>query len=314
MNVEYAFDVKKKKFIELTKFDPDIVFYEQPWSLAREHSPKKVSKFALTCHCSYGSSIANITYEFTMSFYKYLWRFFLDNHSVQKKCLENNFHVKSVPVCGQLKIDNYFKPLKNCPWKTKNKKRIIWAPHHSFFDDSILKYGTFDWNYEYFYEFAKKHQEYEFVLKPHPVIYKEIVRKGLMSLEKMNEYFSSWKELPNAQIIEGGDYFDLFRTSDILITDCCSFLWEYLPTKKPVIHLINPKSVGYNEFGESLIKGYYPVLNVDEIEQKMKDLLVDEKDELLSIREQIIDKFGIGTQSTAERIIRYIEECINKEK
>ena len=68
----------------------------------------------------------------------------------------------------------------------------------------------------------------------------------------------------------------MFRTSDWLITDCNSFLYEYLPTNKPVIHLINDKSVGHNEYGQKLISGYYPAKNIEETNQLLEQLLLPE--------------------------------------
>ena len=52
---------------------------------------------------------------------------------------------------------------------------------------------------------------------------------------EINNYFSEWEKI--GKIYPTGDYYELFSHSDCLITDCISFLAEYLPTGKPVIHL-----------------------------------------------------------------------------
>ena len=312
MNVAYAFDIGTNEFVNLKIFKPDILFYEEPWALAKIHAPYKTAKYALNCHCSYGTSITNGTYEYTLPFYKHMWRFFLDNVFMQPKLLDNGFKLENVPVIGALKLDAYLQPIKNNPWKTADKKHIIWAPHHSFSAASILKYGTFDWNYQFMYEYAKNHQEYEFILKPHPVIYKEIVNRKLMSEAEMKQYFAAWRSLPNAQIIEGGNYFDVFKTSDLLITDCCSFLCEYLPTTKPIIQLINPKSVGYNEFGKQIISGNYKVYNLDELAQILNDILVCGKDDLKDTRLRIIEEFNLAKTSVAKGLIQHLENVLRE--
>ncbi len=313
MNVAYAFNAETKKFIDLKEFRPDIIFYEGPWGLKNMHAPYKTARYALSCHCSYGASIVKATYEFTVPFYRQLWRYFLDNGIEKHLYLSQGFEDENVPVCGLLKLDVYAQPIKHNLWKTEGKKRIIWAPHHSFADDSLLRCGTFDWNYKFMYEYAKSHPEYEFILKPHPVLFKAIVNSGLMTPEEIDEYFAAWRELPNAQVVEGGDYFDLFKTSDIMITDCCSFLCEYLLTEKPLVHLINPKSVGYNEFGQRIIAGYYPVYDVQELEAKMDDILIKGKDELKTKRQEIIKEFRLGTESVAKNIIEHLENCLKGE-
>ena len=97
-----------------------------------------------------------------------------------------------------------------------------------------------------------------------------------------------WEDLENAQVFERGNYFDIFRTSDLLITDCNSFLYEYLLTEKPVIRLVNPMSKGYNEFGQKIIEGYYKAKTTAEIEENNNKLLIKEEDELLQKRKDII--------------------------
>ena len=39
------------------------------------------------------------------------------------------------------------------------------------------------------------------------------------SNENLDKYYKSWNNLPNASLYEGGEYFNLFATSDTMITD-----------------------------------------------------------------------------------------------
>ena len=73
MNVEYAFNPETNEYINLSKFSPDIIFYEQPWGMADIHKSHNTSKFALSCHCSYGTSITNGAYEYEHPFYRQLF-------------------------------------------------------------------------------------------------------------------------------------------------------------------------------------------------------------------------------------------------
>jgi len=290
MNVAYAFDFEKEKYINLEVFKPDIIFYEQPWWLAKVHNIFSTSNYALPFYCSYGSCITNGSNEYSEVFFQDVYKYFLDNNFIKTVLLEHDFEESRLDVAGQLKLDAYIKPIDTTKtlWKTTNKKRIIYAPHHSFFEDSLLRYGTFDWNYKFFYNYANKHPEYEFILKPHPELKRQIIRQNLMTVDEMNQYFKMWAELPNVQIYESGSYFDMFRTSDLLVTDCNSFLFEYLPTNKPVIHLISNKSVGHNEYGKKIISGYYPAKNINEIENLMEQLLEKGIDPLKEVRTKIL--------------------------
>lgn len=307
MNVEYAF--ANGKYIDLKKFNPDIVFYEQPWHLPKLHDLGRVSKFALTYYVSYGSSTTNGTNEYKTEFFSDVFRYYLDNAWTKSMLEKHGCIPQRLVVSGSLKLDAYKKPLNpdNLNWRTTDRKRIIWAPHHSFFEGSQLGFGTFDWTYKFMYNYAKEHSEYEFIMKPHPELKRQMVRH-LMSVEDAEKYFEMWRELPNAQVIEGGDYYDMFRTSDLMITDCNSFLFEYLPNNKPLIHLIGKNSVGFNEFGQKIISGYYDVHDIDELKQAIEKILVNGHDTLFEKRSNILknDVF-LPQESVAKFIAKNIE-------
>ncbi len=316
-DVDYAYDVQNDKFIDLAIFKPDIVFYTEPWEIAYVHDIETVSKFALTCFCIYGTSMHNGSYEYEDPFYRRLFKYFMDNYDAYDLMIQNGVNPEGLQVVGSIKLDAYLKSLDNSKiqWKTENKKRVIYAPHHSFSKDTILKYGTFDKNYQYFLDYAKTHQDVEFIFKPHPVLKKEVVRRELMTEKEIEHYFEQWQALPNAQVYEVGDYYDMFRTSDLMITDCNSFLSEYLPTQKPVIHLISENSVGYNAYGLKIIGGYYKSNSNEETEKLLNDLLYNNNDPLQEKRLQILDtSFCWNKNGVSNEIANAIEKLLNDEK
>lgn len=314
INVFYAYDFEKDKDINLKEFKPDIVFYDEPLPRIKNQTVKEISKYALPLYCTYGSCISNGENEYPI-FGKEVFAYFVDNPYIKTKLLERGFKENNVIVAGQPKLDEYLKPIneQNIIWKT-NKKRIIYAPHFSFFSSSTLRYGTFDWVYSFIYEYAKNHPEYEFIIKPHPVLKRQIVHQNLMSVSEMEQYFKNWAELENAQLMETGAYIDMFRTSDLLITDCNSFLYEYLPTLKPVIHLINAQSVGHNEFGQKIISGYYPANNLEELTDYIDSILCKNEDNLLSVREDILKNYIPKHEGgVSSFVLNFTKQLLSKE-
>ena len=315
ITAEFAYDFVRRKYLDLRHFSPDIVFYDEPQSITKVQSPDVVSKYALTMYCSYGSCISNGNNEHEET-YKSLTTYFVDNDFTKKNLLEYGFCADNLVVAGQPKIDAYLKPInfENKLWKT-DKKHIIFAPHFSFSDATELKFGTFNWNYKFFFDYAKNHPEFEFILKPHPSLKREIVKRKLMSFSDMQSYFKGWDELENAAVDESGNYLDMFRTSDLLITDCNSFLFEYLPSKKPVIQLINPKSKGHNEFGKKIIEGYYKAHNISEIEEYIEKILIKGEDSLKEKRQEIIDNIlKIPTNGVSQVVYDYVNDLIARGK
>lgn len=316
MNVVHTFDFTKKKYVKLKKFNPNIIFYEQPQDLSKEYSIKSTSKYALSFYCSYGSNISNGKNEYIHSLFKDVYGYYLDNHFIKEILLTHDgYRESSLKVCGNLKLDTYLKPInyKNIIWRTNNKKRIVYAPHYSFYKESLLGFGTFDWNYNFFLDFASDHPEFEFIIKPHPQLKEKIVSKNLMSKKEMFDYFKLWESLPNGHIYEGNDYFDMFRTSDLLITDCNSFLLEYLPTEKPVIHLIGKYSVGHNYYGRKITSGYYEANDMEELKKQLDFVLMKNNDPLLPLRKDIIARDILFPKGgVAKSIANSLVEMIQK--
>lgn len=307
MNVEYAFDFNTEKPIDLRTFSPDIVFYEQPWGLFKIHNIDEVSKYALTCYSCYGSCITNTKDEYGSIFFKTLYKYFTDN-DFHKMLLElQGAKQECIVVSGHSKFDNYELPIKSNFWKTNNKKKIIIAPHFSFFRSDDLCIGTFDRNYKFFLEYAKTHQEFEFAFKPHPRLKEEIVLQKLMTFDECQDYYKQWALLPNCNIFEDGNYIDLFKTSDLLITDSNSFLYEYLPTQKPLIHITNNFN-DYNILGQKILECNYSAYENAQIENLITQLLVNNNDPL---KEKRITLFNSGLHPK-EGYAKFVANTLDK--
>jgi CDP-glycerol glycerophosphotransferase (TagB/SpsB family) len=124
------------------------------------------------------------------------------------------------------------------PWKNTEKqlKKIIWAPHHSILRGQV-QYSSFLKYYDFIFYLAEKYRDkIQITFKPHPNLKKNLYRHKEWGQERTDKYYKSWDELENGQYI-GGDYVDLFLTSDGMIHDSSSFMIEYHYTLKPVLFL-----------------------------------------------------------------------------
>lgn len=307
MNVVYGYDFEKKDFKNFSEINADIVFYDQPYPFF----PKKllfdqVSKHALICYVPYGYKVAN-AYEanFNMDLQNKAWKVFAESN--WHKEMYGKFgktKAKNVVVSGYPKLDVYNKPFKR---KNITKKRIIWAPHWSFRTD-ILSYSTFDLYYKDFLELAKQTPEINWIIKPHQRVRYHAVESGLMTEKEIEEYFNEWSSLKNAEFYYDGNYFDIFKSSDALITDSSSFLAEYLPTKNPVLHMISPDSKGYNEIGEIITKTYYKAKSFAEVKKFIEKVVIQENDHLKPQRIGALDYVIVNKEGSGKFIANHIEE------
>jgi hypothetical protein len=297
------YDPKSDSESCLSGYHPDLIFYDQPWSLKNDYALKKTSNFALSAYIPYSLEIANTAEaNFNTEFQNLLWMYFAPNKFVDT-LFRKGYLGRSMRsfISGYPKLDAYLdKTTKN------SKKKIIFAPHHSLENNSGLQYATFLWSGALILELAKKHSDYEWVFKPHPRLRSALVTNSVMTRVEADEYYSSWSTLPNTSVYDGGEYLELFKSSDAMITDCVSFLAEYLPSENPILHLINAKSIGYNSLGSQIIKDYYKATNVNEFLAHFDKVVINEEDVLKEKRLEALEHVYLAPEGAGNSIVNHL--------
>ncbi|MFI3300627.1 MAG: CDP-glycerol glycerophosphotransferase family protein [Candidatus Gastranaerophilales bacterium] len=217
--------------------------------------------------------------------------------------------ITNVTPVGHPRLDEYFTEIKNENiWREKEKIKIIYAPHHSF-EKRSLKFGTFAWSGKKILELAKKYSnEATFILKPHPRFDYAILSNNIMTEDELNSFYKEWQVC--GEIYDQGDYFDLFRTSDALITDCVSFLAEYLPTKKPIIQLKRKDSMKFNSFGKAISKDFYGCYNEKELDDVFEEVIINKNDFLKEKRIKSAEEIFQFKSKVSKKIIAEIEKVL----
>jgi CDP-glycerol glycerophosphotransferase (TagB/SpsB family) len=311
--IDFVYAYRNKKYIDLREFNPDIVFYDQHWDIPQIHSPYNVSKFALTCYVPYGYGVLDFKADYTKNFHKLLYRFFVENElNIQRFETYESGNSKNCIALGQPKLDAYLNN-SSVPaiWKDENKLKIIYAPHHSF-DKNGLNFATFQENGKFILELAKKYQnQTTWIFKPHPRFRYACWRRKIMTLKESENYYKEWENI--GIIYEAGDYFEIFKTSDLMISDCCSFLAEYLPANKPYIRLVSDNmSVKFNSIGEKILNCCYEAKNNMDIEKYFRDIIINKNDNKREIRSKIIPLVIDFEETSSAKIYRNIVEELER--
>ena len=304
LNPQYAYDIKAKKYIPINNFGIDILFYQQPWMIDDTQHPIVVSQNALTCYITYGVNLTTHSESYHPKFHSLIWKIFIENETLIDMYEQFvNQPVNNCVVTGYPKLDIYFQ-YQNKPLNL-DKKTIIYAPHHSFSKDS-LGCATFDKNGKEILELAKKYQhEINWIFKPHPSFKNSVINFNIMTETEIDQYFKEWENI--GTIYQGGAYFDMFHQSSALITDCISFLGEYLPSKHPLFHLIGPKQP-FNQFAESFLSSFYKIHNFNELEQTFEEVILKDND---FKKEQRLEKIKImfdENEQASSKIIKHITQ------
>lgn len=322
MNVIFGYDIEKDEFYNYEKIKADIVFFDQPYPIVPKNlSWSKIYKNTLVCYIPYGYKVGNLKQNhFNMELHNSCWTIFAESLWHKEQFIHyGHLNGNNVEVSGYPKFDEYNdKEVKKCNiWKIPkhkkyhNIKKVIWAPHWTI-GDNRLNYSTFDKYYKFFLEFAKKNKDISWVLKPHQRLKHYITEIGFMSKQETDDYFNAWNNLDNGIYYNDSNYIDIFKTSDALITDCGSFLAEYLPTKKPIIHLINQKSIGYNEIGEKLTSSYYKIDTLEDLENTINNVILSGNDYLKDTRLNNLYLVTPNSNGAGKYIVDYFTEKLVK--
>lgn len=324
INAIDGFDQDSQKAIYLQAFKPDIVFYQQPIFLRQTYTPEVLSEQALCCITSYGySSLSaeNWGTEIIKMKLANMWKMFIES-PYHTRYFEKTANLKGkdvLKVSGYPKLDYYNEPVDEQfekLWKDENnitRFRIIYAPHHSI-ENFRLGMSNFKSQYKFFLQFAQENPQYSFVFKPHPFLKEKCISEKFMTAEQFESYIEAWNSLENASVYDKGNYFDLFKTSDVLITDCSSFLGEYFASGKPIVFLDKATRAGFNKFGEKMKKLFYIPNSVDELPQLLRTLSSSKGDYLKEKRlklirsEYYIPKRGIGFE-----LVSYIKKELGRD-
>ena len=296
---------------DLEKLKPEIVFYEQPWPvLGNELNPRHVSRFALCLYAPYNIELgpSNTIFSKTKPFYQRVYQTFVFNKVVQQNIAK--YGVTNTICSGHPKLDAYADPISSKSiWKTHNKMRIIFAPHHSF-RHTLQKWATYEWSGQPLLQLAHKYaKETEWIFKPHARLYLEMSNE--FGKEYADTVFDQWAEI--SHLYDRGDYFDLFKTADLMISDCSSFKIEWLPTGKPYIHLVSnyPDADPEPPLKSYFMKGYYWAHNPKELDDYFHQLVLRKQDPLKPVRQNLIKEIPLNA---SDFIVNYVKRLSKDQK
>jgi len=323
-------EYRRKKWHDIG--NPDIIILLTPYSdyLPKTFDIQHIPLSSLSLYIPYGlSSVGNYEVYDTPGA-QLCWKYLAED-LLSKKVISEHSELSgfNVLVTGHPKMDLLIKPEMEYDakylWKIHPDyqiqivKKIIYAPHHSIFNEAI-KYSTFHLNHREIYEFAKMHPETSWIVKPHQNLKQASVLNGLFqSEEDYEKYMDLWDALPNARTVRSGTYDDLFLTSDAMIMDCGSFLAEYTTTNKPLIFLRRPEQE-LNEWGEKLLEGVYSVdgKDITGIYETITNVIINGNDYLAEKRNRLVnDMVNIynqfeGVDTASEFIYQYLKNEIEK--
>jgi hypothetical protein len=325
-NVVWDFDISTA-FSGICALQPDIVFYNAPYLGGNPFSSnfiKALSFEYLTCYVPYGALTHDcIEYVYTNASILTAWKSFRDTeysffNYIRYSCAA---HINGV-LSGYPKIDDVVARSKYSIRPGKgDKKTIIYAPHHSIMIEktnnfSALRTGTFHIYSSLMMRLANENPNMNFIFKPHPTLRDRLVQLELAEIDcitptEYDIYCEKWNGLSNGKVITNDDYLSIFNDANCLITDCGSFIIEWLATNKPCLYLASEnKPSFYQQFADfvvDILDTYYLCDSEALLLKIFDDVVVKEKDEKFDRRTEQLHKVIFNLGHAGEFIVNHIK-------
>lgn len=314
-----AWDEEKQEFFDLKTLNPDYVFLPRPYDhyLPKQYQSEELAKYTKVCYLCYGYTSEG-DYMLKTCFSKYFttncymvfaenestWRYSRSQHPISSRI--GIRHIIQTPF-PRFDLVNRFAGAEVNHWQIPSEqveKRVIWTPRWTV-DEKLGGSNFFNYK-DFFFEFAEKHKNSEFLLRPHPMAFDNFLKMGMMSEEEIASYKQKCQDMPNVQLDNRKEYLDSFATADILVSDMSGVVVDFAVTGKPVIYC-SPNQ-DFNKACEKLKESYYIVHNQKELEDTLEMLLAG-NDPKKEERQHIINEIlGRCDGKNGKRILQFIKK------
>lgn len=313
--------------LQILKYiNPDAIFRQAPWDqdIPKEYSVDSLAFTNLFYIPYYGFNIIEsvsgkpdeINFHANTEFHKCCAQVYFENEMIKDMMAKksdrggDNFIATGHPKLERLANARH----RQSYWpisRTRKQKitKIIWAPHHTYTNDEYTSFGLFKETYKDMLEWVKNDKNIDVVLKPHPALFSSLLGRNLISPQEFQSFIDEWSALPNATIVEGGDYGPLMVGSDIMLTEGVSFLAEYmLFWEKPLIFLRNKKHAKFNIVGEMIEKAAYVVDDVNGIKKLLRKISSSKNDSKKMLRKKVFKELMPFENGAAKRVVSHFKK------
>ena len=316
-NVIEGYDIASDHYVDI-KDDYDLIFFNNPYKnmIKSVHSIEHfLDSDVLTLYVNYGFFTLKFGRQIVRTnFYNNLWKVFIDsNENLEDLKREELIHGKNGVVSGYLKMDS----LADADIEQNHRKRVLICPHHTVPDwthGKFLELSNFLKYAELILELPQKYPELDFIFRPHPFLFYNLVSNRIWSEEEKDLYLEKINQIPNIVYDADGDYFETFANSDAMIHDCGSFTAEYLFTEKPCCYMLKNEYQIQNEFlpmGQECLKHYYKAYEKEDIYKFIEDVVIGEIDPLKAERERFSrESLKFNYPKAAEFAYQYITDLL----
>lgn len=289
------------EIICLEKYNLDYLFYPRPYDsyLPKEIRSDVMYKYCKCCYMPYGLTGSKVFDDLGYVFFDNMYCCFMDS-DYQKELLISHYPISYFLKNRKVYSLGYpvFSRFLDYP-VVNNIKTITWTPRWSV--DAKIGGSNF---LEYKDNFLKMvtNKKYQYIFRPHPLMFDELIKKGFISEEDKNNFLQA--------LIENNVLFDtecpieeIFYKTDLLITDYSSIIPQFFVTNRPIIYC--DKGIPINDDYKKIMKHCYIANSWNDVEENIKQILI-EGDRKKTNRQNYISATFENSRRASQRIVNEI--------
>ena len=299
--------------IDLESYRFDYVFYQDPYNshFPKELQSNQVVKYSKICYIPYGYTVSDNfseIYASNIDFFRNVAYFFADtrqNGKIIEKLLNigSKNKLQKVEYLGYPPFEEYFK------WEKREKvQRITWAPRWSY-DEKVGGSHFIEYKNN-FVELRKLNNDINLLLRPHPMLFANMIETKKMNSKDVEEYKNDLKN-NNIEINDRGPIDDVLNNTDLLIADISSIDASYFVTGRPLIYC--KSNLKPNDEFKKMLEGIYVAESWDDVQYYVNEI-VNGNDYLYDKRMEILkeNEFIMHSDAT-NNIVNFLERELRRE-
>lgn len=308
-------------WMDLEALKPHYVIYTRPYNKQYPdlYKSNTVCRYAKTCYLPYAFNMMDELFYTTYhpEFISTMFLSFIPCESRYELCkkeyfFHNKFGTNKFLNMGYPRFDLL---ADNSQVEDRERFTVAWMPRWTIPDGSSNKPSGFLKYCDSLLEFAEKHAEMDFIIRPHPLMFSTFIEKGVMTQEQLDRFHQQCNLCGNVFIDSQKDYLPLIKKADVLVADYTSLLIEFFVTKKPIIYCDN--ATGLNREAQKMDSALYHADNTEEIESMIcnlyngNDVLLPTR--IATVTELLPTEAGTIGQNIAKYLIDDIKRGIKHE-
>ena len=278
-NVINAYNENTDTWFDLHNLDPDYIFYTRPYDkeYPDDYKPVNTCKYAKLCYIPYGFEFTkgyHIEVEYNLSFLPYTYMLFFEGITSKKYCeffcKEDN---KKLYELGYPKFDMSFR-VKNEIKHVNERKTFLWTPRWSIetlANDGTSYFELIEPLLQFFSD--EKNASLNLIIRPHPLMFDNFIKNGVMSKKNVDDITSKIDSLPNVSFDKNADYLESISRADYVISDFTTLLIEYLVFEVPVLYC--GKTDKFDAIGRIMDDSMYHYLDYESISDAIEDFIIN---------------------------------------